>query len=461
MIQVADLRKITAFADLPKEELSWFAENCSEHKFKLGEHCYIQGEEVNHLICLIEGTFNLVRYAEGKEISNWLLEAGSVSGLLPFSRMKVHAATTYALSSCHVAEFPSRLFPALQANAPSLLNQLVLLMIDRSRRFTRENVEMEKLASLGTLAAGLAHELNNPASAIKRAAQNLRSSLSAFNQNSEALFAKDFSEDQKSLLKIILERDSSALTPPSSLERSDREDQLADWLEALNLDNPWEMAATFVTGGIKADELEVLIGTARESEKKVFLAWIYRDIEMRILSQELLEGSSRISELVTAMKQYSFMDRSQEKKDVPLHAGLENTLVILKHKLNAKALKVDKRYGDLTDIPAYGSELNQVWTNLLDNAIDALAEGGKIIIETKRENAAKVAIINIIDDGPGIPTDIQSRIFEPFFTTKGVGQGTGMGLDIVSRIVKERHLGTIQLKSEPGFTCFSVRLPLD
>ena len=192
-----------------------------------------------------------------------------------------------------------------------------------------------------------------------------------------------------------------------------------------------------------------------------FLEWVPKDIEMRLLARELTEATTRISDLVGAMKSYTYMDQGLEKREVDLHQGLIDTLIILKHKWQRKSINIVKEFGGVDTLPAYGSELNQVWTNLISNAIDALDEGGTITVQTTTDTFSGVACVDIIDDGPGIPPEIQGRIFEPFFTTKGVGDGTGMGLDIANRIVRQRHHGTLQLESRPGHTRFRVRLPLE
>ena len=247
----------------------------------------------------------------------------------------------------------------------------------------------------------------------------------------------------------------------SSLERSDREDELGDWLNAYGVAKPWELAATLVAGGLTKAVMAEVAEQLKEQQVLNFLNWVPRDVEIRLLARELTEATTRISDLVGAMKSYTYMDQGLDKQPVDIHKGIKDTLTILKHRWKKRSVEIEKKFGDLPRVPAFGSELNQVWTNLIANAVDAVDEGGIITISTGIDASSNVACVDIIDNGPGVPEDIQGRIFEPFFTTKGVGAGTGMGLDIVSRIVRGRHQGTVQVKSEPGRTRFRVRLPLE
>jgi signal transduction histidine kinase len=239
------------------------------------------------------------------------------------------------------------------------------------------------------------------------------------------------------------------------------EEELSEWLETFPVPQPWEVAATLVSAGYNRELLEDFSAELIPERIRDFLLWLSNDAQMRLLSRELIESTTRISELVQAMKSYSYMDQGQGKQTVNIHEGIDSTLLILKHKLEKKKLRLEKNYGDVPRMQGYGSELNQVWTNLIDNAIDASEEGGTITIQTSVDEPAKMVCVDIIDYGVGIADDIKERIFEPFFTTKPVGQGAGMGLDIVGRIVRERHKGTISFSSRPGYTKFSVRLPLD
>lgn len=462
MIDVADLQTVTDFQGVPVEELVWLAKNLSLKELAKGEPCYRQGDPADAMQIILAGALELVRHEGGKEVASFVLEPGEVSGRLPFSRMEAYGASATALAESRVAELSTSLFPNLHERAPVLLQRLVYEMLDRTREYTRLGAQREKLMSLGTMSAGLAHELNNPAAAAKRAAQSLQETLQAFDEHSSKILSpvmfKETSDGDP--FGPVYEALASSSDELSALERSDREDELAEWLEDRSVARAWEVAATLVSGGVTLQALAQVADDLKPEQVTNFLEWLPRDVEMRTLAQELIEATSRISELVGAMKAYSYMDQGLEKGTVDLHEGLRNTLTILKHKFAKKNIRVVKEFGEVPPLPAYGSELNQVWTNLLSNAVDAVSEGGTVTIRTHIDDSAEVAVVDIIDDGPGVPKEIQDRIFEPFFTTKGVGEGTGMGLDIANRIVRQRHRGTLQLESAPGATRFSVRLPL-
>ena len=461
-VSVQELAVVTDFQGVPDHELEWLAENLSLTELAKGETYYRQGDSADVLQIVLEGALELVRREEGKEVASFLVEEGEVSGLLPFSRMESYGASATALKPTRVAELSTTLFPTLHERAPVLLQRLVYEMLDRTREYTRLGAQREKLMSLGTMSAGLAHELNNPASAAKRAAQSLQETLQAFDELSSkmlspVMFQEATSGDPFRPVYEAITLDGDTL---SAMQRSDREDELAEWLESHDVERAWEVAATLVSGGVTLQALLQVQEALKPEQVTNFLEWVPRDVELRLLAKELIEATTRISELVGAMKAYTYMDQGIEKGEVDLHEGIRTTLTILKHKFTKKNIRVEKQFGELPPVPAYGSELNQVWTNLLGNAADAVAEGGTVTIRTGVDEAAEVACIDIIDDGPGVPKDIQDRIFEPFFTTKGVGEGTGMGLDIANRIVRQRHRGTLTLESEPGATRFSVRLPL-
>jgi signal transduction histidine kinase len=321
-------------------------------------------------------------------------------------------------------------------------------------------VHSEKMATLGTLAAGVAHELNNPAAATARSTEHLRSAFTTLEkvsiQLNSALKTEEGMKEIVSLNQLAKEK-SKQINTLDALIRSDRESEIEKWLEGENIYNPWQIAPSLVTLGIDTSHLKTLKAVFRNGSLSPVLLWLSSIFVVFTLLNEIGQGSARISEIVSALKNYSFLGQAPIQS-VNLHEGIDNTLVILRSKLK-KGINVKREYGkDVPHVYGYGSELNQVWTNLLDNATDALKEKGQIIIRTYRET--NWAVVEIEDNGPGIPKEIQSRIYDPFFTTKDLGKGTGLGLSTTYGIVTEKHKGNIGLESHPGMTRFTVKLPI-
>jgi signal transduction histidine kinase len=318
--------------------------------------------------------------------------------------------------------------------------------------------QREKLTALGTMAAGLAHELNNPAAAAHRASAHLRETTDKA-QSLLCHLSKILKHDQWHELALASQEAAERLTRAPVLdhmERSDRADRIATWLQNRGVATPWELAPTFVSADVDIGWLEELAGKLPAGSHPEALAWLECRLNLKLLLSQIEQSTGRIAELVKAVKSYSHMDQSP-MQEVDIHVGLESTLTMLGHKLkNVTLLRSFDR--SLPRLMAYGGELNQVWTNLIDNAIDAVHGTGKICVGTCLED--NQLVVEIVDNGPGIPKEVQSHMFEPFFTTKGVGAGTGLGLIISNRIVAERHAGEIEFESKPGETRFKVRLPL-
>jgi signal transduction histidine kinase len=331
-------------------------------------------------------------------------------------------------------------------------------MVDRARHFTSGDLHDEKLMSLGKLAAGLAHELNNPASAIVRSAKGLGERLVGLESASRALGGASLSPSQVAAVQAV--RDICFTTPLTSihspLERADREDAFVAWLEARGADPA--VAEPLAETAVTLDALDRLAGVLDHDSLEAALHWIASGCATRQLASEIERAASRIYDLVDAVKGFTRMDHATVAEAVDIGRGLTDTLAVVQAKARSKSVGVTVRIEpDLPKVQGFGGELNQVWLNLIDNALDAVAVNGRVEVTAGREGAA--VVVRVADDGPGIPADIRNRIFEPFFTTKAVGAGAGLGLDIVRRLI-QRHDGTIEVDSRPGRTEFRVTLPV-
>jgi signal transduction histidine kinase len=450
------LKKVPVFQGIPEDQIQWFFSKTEERFLKAGETFAPQGQPADSMFVLLEGDFQWRGEFSGETVVRDLLP-GEVSGVLPFSRMKNYLLSGRSMSAGRILRFPSALFPELVQRMPELATRLVGIMSDRIREATRFEQQRDRLAALGKLSAGLAHELNNPASAAKRAASQLRDLLIRIRNASHELGSRDLTAAQKSEIEK-LEASFTQVTgpPPDPLTASELEDQIDTLLQNHGLNDLWQLAAELAKRNFTPAALESLFTTLDAGTARAALVRISTSIEIAGLVNEIESSTSRISDLVRAIKEYTFMDQTP-LQNVDVVKALETTLTILNHKLK-KGVTVHRNYekGPLL-VTSFGSELNQVWTNLIDNAIDAMGGKGDLQINTYRDD--RRAVVEIGDNGSGIPEDILPHIFEPFFTTKAVGEGTGLGLDTVQRIVK-KHRGSIQVRSKPGDTCFQVWLPI-
>ncbi|HEV8487108.1 MAG TPA: ATP-binding protein [Blastocatellia bacterium] len=463
--KVEALRHIRAFADLPEDQLKWFTDNVEDRRFAPGDVLFRKGDPPDWMVILLEGEVNAYwddnDVHEGVYVARAGDPASEVTGMLPFSRMTEMGGTGRAVTVVRVLEFPVRLFPEMMQRMPVLVQRLVGIMSDRVRETTTADQQQDKLMALGKLSAGLAHELNNPAAAATRAANDLIATLAELRAADLRLCRHDLTTEQEDAIgafeNAALEH-TATTAHLNSLEQSDREDLVATWLEDHGIGDSWKLSGNLVEAGIDAPGLQRISDVLEKAAFDDVLARVNAQLAAAKLASEIKTATTRISELVGAIKEYSYMDQASVQ-EVDVHKALESTLLILKYKLKKKSIVLTREYAEaLPHIKAYGSELNQVWTNLIVNAVDAMPEGGTLQVRTKREPTD--VLVEIRDNGSGIPADLKSRIFEPFFTTKPVGEGTGLGLDTVARIVR-KHRGNLRFESKPGDTSFQVRLPLE
>ncbi|HSM07182.1 MAG TPA: ATP-binding protein [Longimicrobiales bacterium] len=457
--ELDDLRPLDILRDLPDDQLRWFRDHGRRVVLETGERMFERGRPADAMWIVVRGTIQGFEEHGGQ----WLLVAttgrGEVTGLLPFSRMTHYPRHTVAAEPSEVLRVDAADLPELIHNSYEVGRRLVAQMSDRVRGDVRLEQQHEKMASLGRLSAGLAHELNNPAAALRRAAARLGEHRSRLPGLVAALVRHHVPEEGLDRLQELRRLGATAeACGLTALERGEIEDELADWLEAHGVPEPWEVAATLCEAGVMVDQLEVLATAVGDAAISDAVAWMSGGIESDRIVTEISAAASRISALIDSVKTYSHMDRSAEHKPADVRVGLDSTLTMLGHKLKQKSVRVAREYAaDLPRIPANAGELNQVWTNLIDNAIDALDDGGALTIRARSRDVWLE--VEVADDGHGIPEAIRGRVFEPFFTTKDVGVGTGLGLGIANRIVRT-HRGHIEVDSSARGTVMRVRLPL-
>ncbi len=456
-MQIDILRRVPLFSNLSDEQLQCVATLGTEIRLDRGTQIANQGDPPDGFYIILEGQTEWFRNIDGEDVSAVMLNAGDVFAELillldepyPTSGRTLTAVTLYKLT-------PDEFWKMLEI-CPGVMRSVLKIATQRSQIHETVTQQQAKLMSLGTLSAGLAHELNNPASAVRRNVETLETILQKLPILALKLHSSEITQEQLTFLTELYRQLASAQTAPlDPLAQSEAEDAVADWLEAHNIENSWKLAPTFVVAGLNVDRLTDIAAHLAPTCLSQTVIWLEATLTGTKLLEEIDLSSVRISELIKSMKDYSQMDQTP-LQEIDIHEGIESTLTILKHKLKY-GVTVKREYSELPKIYAYGRELNQVWTNLIDNAVDAMDGKGELTIHTLREQ--NDIVVEIQDTGAGIPEKVRSRIFEPFFTTKGVGAGTGLGLDITRRIVVQRHHGDISFESAPGNTQFRIRLPI-
>lgn len=466
MIDISTLREVPLFAQLSDDRLTWLLSQGKEVWREAGDVHRQQGDPADHVFVLLEGQIRIVQQIGNQDVFLATYEPKTLFGELPVLMGEpTFWASGRAVTRSHIFELPVAAFWQLLASCSCVTTQILQTMAQRLQDVQVLSQNREKLVALGTLAAGLAHELNNPAAAAHRAARHLRHSFETLETLTLRLNQLPLTAEQRSRLFTIqhetLKR-AQAATPLDPISQSDREDEIVEWLSAHDIANSWTIAPTFVSAGLDVAWLESVAQQVCPTTIADVLTWIEATLTKFGLVDEIEHSTGRISTLIQAVKDYSYLDQAP-LQEISIHEGIESTLIILNHKISPN-ITIRRDYDPtLPRICAYGRELNQVWTNLLDNAIDAVQSlpnqtSPTIQIRTCCEN--DYVLIEIVDNGCGIPPEAQPHIFEPFFTTKEVGKGTGLGLGICYRVVVEMHHGDLRLVSQPGATCFQIRLPV-
>jgi signal transduction histidine kinase len=457
-ITADELAQLDLFKEDSREALEWLAERFEVRCFEEGEQFVKSGQPARELMVLLEGQ---LQFQSDSDLYGgaFAMYPGSAGGVLPFSRLSVYRGNGVAVRRSRALWMDASYLRELVYRAPCLAEKLVTRMIDRVREQEQRSERTNKMLALGKLSAGLAHELNNPASALVRSSTRLRELLAIRREHAIAMKGEAAQPEAQRIMLGLSETIAEAARNPrkvDDLERADRADELAEWLHAHKL--PEDVSSALSEADIDAAKLEPLLPLMSLESLFHGLHIMASDSEEAHLSREIEEASHRIANLIKAVKAYSYMDRVP-MAEVDVEQGIEVTLTMFQHQLKHD-IQVKRNFdGNLPKIRANGSELNQIWTNLIDNAIDAMCDAPAKTLEIRTCKEAGYILVEIADSGSGIPPEAQGRIFDAFFTTKPVGKGTGLGLDIVYRIV-QNHRGSIFFKSKPGRTAFQVRLPI-
>ena len=458
-MNLQDLRKSPLFEGLSDEELGQLMDMAEPVTLRPGEILIKQGELGDSAYVVISGDFEVQKQSGQSLIKIDVRNPGDVVGEMALLSRAPRNATLIAKTDGEVLRIPQEAFEKLLVSSTTAAMAVLHWVIVRLTQNESLLHQQEKMAALGTMSAGLAHELNNPAAAAQRSASQLREIQSKWLDLTHQIERAALDENQVNWLDDFIREAARRFEAPlklDALEKIDLVDQLQSWLEASGVESAWELAPAMVNFGWNSESLENLKTSLSPSLFSLSIQWLGAGCLMMGLLSEVLQTTERISQIVHAVKSYAYLDQAP-LLEVDVHEGLENTLVILQHKLK-KGVVVKRDYSpNLPHIQAYASELNQVWTNIIDNAVDAMNGKGEIRIKTYEEDNR--VIVEITDNGPGIPEEIQTRIFEPFFTTKAPGHGTGLGLHISHDIIANRHHGQLMVESKPGQTKFKAILP--
>ena len=462
-MNLSDLRKSALFEGLTDQELQQLMEDAKPVSLRAGEFLMRQGDDGDAAFVVVSGEFEVSKQSGQSLIKIDVRNPGDVLGEMALLSRSPRSASVVAVTDCEVLRISPEAFENLLATSSTAALAVLHWVMNRLSQNDALLHQQERMAALGTLSAGLAHELNNPAAAAQRSAAELQKTVVKWQALTHEIESVAFKENQTEWLNQLMSESArrfESRVKLEALEKIDRVDQLQSWLEASGVESAWELAPAMVNFGWNVESLEAL---KKSAFFNLSIQWLGASCLMMDLLAEVQHTTERVSAIVRAVKSYSYLDQAP-LLEVDVHEGLENTLVIMQHKLK-QGVTVKREYApNLPHIEAYASELNQVWTNIIDNAVDAMdlssgsGQGGEIILRTRVEDNR--VVVEIIDNGPGIPDNIQERIFEPFFTTKPPGSGTGLGLHISHDIIANRHHGQLLVKSKPGETVFKAVLPI-
>lgn len=457
------LKDVPEFKTVQVQHLEWLAEKGEVVELKDGDKLFKRGDSVDHLRIILEGEVKLFFEQNGNLRDMGSFEKGEITGLLPYSRMKNTMAEGIVIGQAAIFQLHKDRFPEMIRDHHELTAVFVHNMTDRVRDFTKQQQQDDKMMSLGKLSAGLAHELNNPSAAVVRSARELKRHLANMPEKFKSVIKIHTTDDVVDAVNdLVFSKISSASGMKFSLmEKTEKEDAITEWLESNDVENAYELAETFAEFNLIPEDLNGLKSILRPEDKAAVINWLNQVLTTERLVVEIEEASKRINDLVLSIKSYTHMDQAQEKNKVDIHLGIRNTLTMLNHKLKKGNVKLIESFSnDLPQPNIFVSEMNQVWTNLIDNALDAMEGRDNCILEIKTQRDREFINVFIIDNGPGIPKEILEKIFDPFFTTKPIGKGTGLGLEVVKQIVNQ-HNGKVDVRSEPGRTEFKVCVPIN
>ncbi|ELR72867.1 hypothetical protein C900_00828 [Fulvivirga imtechensis AK7] len=455
------LLEIDQLKEVPRNQLEWLVEKSDCRSVKQGDYLFKKGAPIDKMYIILHGHFILKIQQNNQFRVIGSLEEKAITGALPYSRASIATGIAEAAENAEVLALDKTYFKEMITDYHELTTAFVHVMSTRIRHFTKLQQQNDKMMALGKLSAGLAHELNNPSGAVIRSARMLRKHLALLPEEFKKVIKIKIDDQQLDIVTdLLFDKIKDGVQHIPLMEKTDREDSIASWLEEHDFNDGYEAAENFVDFNFTEEDMDTIAEQVNGKDLVPVVNWLNQVLATEKLVNEIEDASQRINDLVKSVKSYTHMDQAPEKQPANIHTGIDNTLTMLNHKLKKAHINVIKKYQeDLPKPMIYISELNQVWTNLIDNAIDALedAEHKNLEIQTKQDGS--FVKINIVDSGKGIPDEVKDQIFDPFFTTKAIGKGTGLGLDIVQQIISQ-HNGTIDVDSKPGRTEFKICIPI-